>query len=93
LKGVLTCILGGKLSPNSKLRIIRRLTFAAHYCISELNLPALIAAMASETESKALSALTSPCDVASDVTDVSIGSEGALEELELPEHDEHSIPW
>jgi hypothetical protein len=47
--------------------------------------------MASETESNALSALTSPCDVASDVTDVSIGSEGALEELELPEHDEHSI--
>jgi hypothetical protein len=47
--------------------------------------------MASETESNALSTLTSPCDVASDVTDVSIGSEGALEELELPEHDEHSI--
>ena len=50
-----------------------------------------MAAMVSETESNALSALTSLCDVASDVTEVSISSETALEELELPEHNEHFL--
>jgi hypothetical protein len=50
--------------------------------------------MASETTSNAPSASTSPCDLASDVADFSIGSEGArsqVEELDLPEHDDYSI--
>ena len=50
--------------------------------------------MASETTSNAPSASTSPCDLASDVADFSIGSEGArsqVEELDLPEHNDYSI--
>jgi hypothetical protein len=50
--------------------------------------------MASETESNAPSAATSPYGLASDVADISIGSEGQqsqFEGLELPEHNEHSI--
>jgi len=50
--------------------------------------------MTSETESNAPSVLTSACDLASEVANISIESErlqSQIEEFELPEHDDYSI--
>ena len=50
--------------------------------------------MTSETESNAPSVLTSACDLASEVANISIESErlqSQIEEFELPEHDDCSI--